>query len=102
MFVPLAISKFHQRSSCTTVSPEDVSILDICRAGMWSSIKLYTITDASRNDAKLGRLWFADYSQMLQTPLPTYLWGETEKELLLGVTHFLNMYVDCHLKKKRR
>lgn len=72
---------------------------------MWSSINainLYTIADTSRNYAKLGILWFADYSKMLEMPLPTYLWGETDGELLFGVTHLLNMYMDCHLKKKRR
>lgn len=91
MFVPLAISKFHQRSSCTVASLEDISILDICRAVMWSSINpinLYTIADASRNYAKLGILWFADYSKMLEMPLPTYLWGETDGNYCLELLTF--------------
>jgi len=66
--------------------PEAASILDICRAGMWSSFKLCAIADASRNDAKLGRLWFADYAKMPEMPLPACSWGETEREFLLGVT----------------
>lgn len=37
----------------------------------WSSIELYAVADASRNDAKIGRLWFVDYSKMLEMPLPT-------------------------------
>lgn len=50
-------------------------------AWLWSSIKLYTIADAFRNAAKLGRLWFADCSKVLEMPPPVIV----ERELLLGV-----------------
>lgn len=50
-------------------------------AWLWSSIKLYPIADAFRNAAKLGRLWLADCSKVLEMPHPL----TAERELLRGV-----------------
>lgn len=50
-------------------------------AWLWSSIKLYSIAGAFKNATKLGRLWLADYSKVLEMPHALTV----ERELLHGV-----------------